>query len=153
MYVEYRLENTFFVEAKVKKLSKSSHSGTFPSLTTGLHACFPETRSSELPNMAISSGIQLNPGMSNFQGKFKLLRIIGVSSKKDKKHLIIKWFYARFYAYTCFIVRFLAMLEHKKSMKTTSTSRSPLLISNGLLQVRLSKLSRVKLQSKVPAGK
>ena len=52
--------------------------------------------------------IELNPGNSNCQGKLKLLRVIGVSNyrgfeQKDQKHL--RWFYA----YTCFIVRFLAM--------------------------------------------
>ena len=51
----------------------------------------------------------VKPRYSNRQGKLKLLRVIGVSSyrvfeQKDKKHLI-KWFYA----YACFIVRFLAI--------------------------------------------
>ena len=37
--------------------------------------------------------IQLNPGISNYQGKLKLLRVIGVSSSRgfeqnDQKHLI-----------------------------------------------------------------
>ena len=50
-----------------------------------------------------------NTGNLNCQGKFNLLRVIGVSSyrvfeQKDQKHLI-----KVVYAYTCFIVRFLAM--------------------------------------------
>ena len=37
--------------------------------------------------------VQLNPGNSNYQGKMKLLQVIGVSScrgfeQKDQKHLI-----------------------------------------------------------------
>ena len=71
--------------------------------------------------------IQLNPGNSNCQGKLKLLRLIGVSSyrgfeQKENKHLI-----KVVLCLQCFIVRFLAMQEHKnkktkqnKSMKTTS---------------------------------
>ena len=70
--------------------------------------------------------LQFNPDNSNYQGKLKLLRVIGVSSyrgfeQNEQKHLIKV-------AYTCFIVRVLAKYEHKndktkqnKSMKTTST--------------------------------
>ena len=53
-------------------------------------------------------GLQLNPGNSNFQGKSKLLRVIGVSSyrgfeQKDQKHLIkvflcLDMFYCRVFS-------------------------------------------------------